>query len=903
MRFTRLLIIMSAAFASTFAVAQTHFVDPQNFGASQSEYKFVSVYTGNPSGYRDVVSYGIDGLKFFSSTKNNQPLDRFTNDSRRRFPNNLLPLSSSFSITDLDSGDFNGDSFDDLLIQSIDFSVTPFLSRLQVAMFDPITQSYPAATIIDSFPAPSSPSPYFGLAQTVVTDANNDGLLDVVETRFLANNSIVLTKIAQSAPGVFAAPSTVAAVSALTGAYFSRVGLVAGFIDGDPNEDLALAVTDLSVSPPVTQLYTIMQSSPGIFTTNLIQTTPGDRYPDIKIADANSDGLSDLVFLDHQVASASIVALLQQGTGWQAQILVPNIPLVTTGFFGSTITPVDVQFDGQVDLVLTANTSSAPSIPDVRIYTQTSPGNFFDSTSQLLSGVNLAIADNSSDALATDFNADGWPDLLISSHSSSLPTILIGSLTGFKNRSFVHGIETNGAISLFNYYSGKYCIGDFNNDHNLDLISIENSPKATLHLGDGTGDLRQTSAILNPAYLKSRCTAFDVDLDGDTDVFVSTSLQSYLLVNSGNGTLTPVPLPGAAVNSGTVKTGDMNGDGRVDIIVGNEETNSAVQARVMLNLASGFIQVPIPTIANDFLADIRVGDFDGDLDLDLATINESTATGSTPSLVFFWNDGTGIPTFTRTQSISGVSSLGAADFNNDSLTDLVVAATTGSAATILFNLGNGSFNQLQVPVQTAGDIKDIAVGDFNKDGFSDFMLSCQPSTPQTSGRLALFTNNQAGAFVEGDPGVDIDAGDDSTVADVDNDGDLDVIYNSGYQKGKIKVLLNQESQLLTSASISIATPSSLVLEADYFAPGTFAAVVASTDPLTPGISTMFGSLRLTNFIFGPIFLITSGATTYYPISFSPSPSFVGQHLNIQLAFFDFAGNIKLSNPQSVLLTD
>jgi hypothetical protein len=428
-----------------------------------------------------------------------------------------------------------------------------------------------------------------------------------------------------------------------------------------------------------------------------------------------------------------------------------------------------------------------------------------------------------------------------------------------------------------------------------------------LHLGNGTGNFRQTATISSSSGLRDQCVTLDVDLDGDTDIFVPGSPQNQVFLNTGNGTFVPSTASGTPVPYNTfMESADLNGDNRPDIIILGGNSGSAIQGRILLNFPAGFTELALPAVANDRFTSIEFGDFDGDTDVDLAVLTAPTAGGVQPELLVFWNGGGLTPTFSRAQILQGVTAIGAADINQDSRIDLIATTSLGAGniiANILYNLGTGLFSTSQTAVQAVGAMQDMATGDFNGDGFSDVVLSVQSSLAMDSGRLALLTNNQAGSFVESEPGVDINFAKRPIVVDVDNDGDLDIFYNTISDQSGLSVLLNQDIQFLASVNTSIVAPTPITLELDTESPGVFGLLLASLDPLSSGTVTPFGLLRLTNFLYGPILFIPSGVTFYYPMNLVSAPTFVGQTLNAQMVFFDFAGNISLSNPQSVLLTN
>jgi len=111
------------------------------------------------------------------------------------------------------------------------------------------------------------------------------------------------------------------------------------------------------------------------------------------------------------------------------------------------------------------------------------------------------------------------------------------------------------------------------------------------------------------------------------------------------------------------------------------------------------------------------------------------------------------------------------DLNGDGSPDLVTAPAVGNAVSIRFNDGTGSFlSPLIINVGTAAQDADIA--DIDNDGDNDVVLSAF----NNSGGILLLRNNGNGVFA---PSISLTSGrsiQSSAISDIDGDGLLDIVY-------------------------------------------------------------------------------------------------------------------------------
>jgi predicted nucleotidyltransferase len=170
-------------------------------------------------------------------------------------------------------------------------------------------------------------------------------------------------------------------------------------------------------------------------------------------------------------------------------------------------------------------------------------------------------------------------------------------------------------------YTHSVALGDVDGDGDLDVVIGNHAPQNRLYVNDGTGtfsDVTATRMPVNVDYTQSVALG-DVDGDGDLDMVIGNwGQQNRLYANDGTGTFTGATaphMPAGFYLTRSVALGDVDGDGDLDIVVGNSGQN-----RLYLNNGTGtFSDVTASRmpVANQYTNSIALGDVDGDGDLDL----------------------------------------------------------------------------------------------------------------------------------------------------------------------------------------------------------------------------------------------------------------------------------------------
>src|SRR5271166_3882106 len=158
----------------------------------------------------------------------------------------------------------------------------------------------------------------------------------------------------------------------------------------------------------------------------------------------------------------------------------------------------------------------------------------------------------------------------------------------------------------------------------------------------------------------------------------------------------------------TIAVGDFNGDGRMDVVVGNT-LSPAHTVSVLLGNADGTFAPAVDYAAGGQPSSVAVGDFNGDGNLDIVVLYgfENASVG------VLLGDGTGKfkPVMVTTAGPGG-GSIAVGDFDGDGNLDVAIADNQPPSLGVEIMLGNGTgFFKAPVSYATAGDPRMIVVAD------------------------------------------------------------------------------------------------------------------------------------------------------------------------------------------------
>ena len=292
-------------------------------------------------------------------------------------------------------------------------------------------------------------------------------------------------------------------------------------------------------------------------------------------------------------------------------------------------------------------------------------------------------------------------------------------------------------------------------------------------------------------------TWIDINLDGKPDLsFQTAQNQHLLLINNGDGTFSDSSKQygvGGDYFFGGSAVGDIDGDGWQDFFVSSRDNtgNATGPCQLLMNsrgrsLVDIALQVGLQRGGTGETAILF--DYDGDGDLDLFLLfNHTVGLGA----YLYRNDGS---KFTEVLDQTGLPRHGwfegaqAVDFNNDGFVDLAFGGH------LYLNNGNGTFTDASNGVWTCAD-EGLCFADLDNDGNLDLVHN--PSIEGTY-KLAVFRNDQGWLHYVRDNGGLSDSLVSNhwgiTTVDVDNDGLTDILVggysDSGHPSGPFLALKN-----------------------------------------------------------------------------------------------------------------
>lgn len=310
------------------------------------------------------------------------------------------------------------------------------------------------------------------------------------------------------------------------------------------------------------------------------------------VGDFNRDGILDaaVTFVPTFANQSSVQILLGKGDG--------TFRIGASYYAGISPTASavgDFDHDGKLDLAILSQSSG------LFILSGNGDGTFQPAVRYRAGTTPFAVA-------VGDFNRDGSLDLAVLNGTGNSVSIFLGKGDGtFAPYKSFPTPPTPHALT----------IGDFNGDGNLDLVvaGLTAVGDVAILLGRGDGTFAPYHTLATGGYFA--VTSADFNGDGHLDLAVgSYNSDVEILLGNGDGTFqNPLGYP-AGTTPAVIVVGDFNADGKLDLAVGDEDYPPS-GVYMLLGNGNGTFQSAVNFSSSSLVDGIAVGDFNGDGRLDL----------------------------------------------------------------------------------------------------------------------------------------------------------------------------------------------------------------------------------------------------------------------------------------------
>jgi hypothetical protein len=394
---------------------------------------------------------------------------------------------------------------------------------------------------------------------------------------------------------------------------------------------------------------------------------------------------------------------------------------------------------------------SIPIIVLVWLLTHTFPGFGQCAAPSFAPATNFAAGDGPYIMAVGDFNGDTKLDLAVPNINADRVSILLGNGAGsfMLGGSFPVGrAPTAAAAGDFNS-DGKLDLAVVN------FASFGNPPgDMSILIGNGAGGFSAPTSYRVIAF-NSDVTATDLNNDGKFDIVAGTYSEQVgnvkVLLGDGTGSFGAIADFGGNGDARSPVVADFNGDGKLDVAVAiNNEVGRDFHTgtRISVLLGDGTGRFGAPTYFTVGIGPISMagGDLNGDGKLDLVVAN-----GTSNNVSVLLGDGLGGFGAATNLALQGFpNSVRLGDLNGDSKLDLVVSSGVSGSVSVLLGNGGGEFS---LPTEFAvgtgpvsvvlGDFngdskKDIAIANFGSDDVSILINTCS-SAPATICKEAILS--------------------------------------------------------------------------------------------------------------------------------------------------------------------
>jgi hypothetical protein len=597
-----------------------------------------------------------------------------------------------------------------------------------------------------------------------IGDLDGDGKADLAVANYSSNTVSVFRNT--GSPGTI---SYAAKVDFTTGSGSGPNSVSIGDLDGDGKADLAVAnynSNTVSVIRNTGSAGTISYAAKVDFTTGFAPYS-------VSIGDLDGDGKADLAVANGSGSSVSVF----RNTGSAGTISYAAKVDFTTGLFPYSVSIGDLDGDGKADLAI-ANQSSNT----VSVFRNTGSAG----TISYAAKVDFATGSDPSSASIGDLDEDGKADLAVANASSN--TVSVFRNTGSAGTiSYATKVDFATGISPL-----SVSIGDLDGDGKADL-AVANKGSNTVSVFRNTGSAGTISYAAKVDFAADEgsysVSIGDLDGDGKADLAVANYNSNTVSVFRNTGSVGTISYAAkvdfaTGTNPASVSIGDLDGDGKADLAVANQISNTVSVFRNTGSAGTISYAAKVDFTTGSAPISVSIGDLDGDGKADLAVANYNSNTVS----VFRNTGSAGTISYAAKVDFatgSGPYSVSIGDLDGDGKADLAVANASSNTVSVIRN--NPVFPQ----TITFPALSNKTFGD------APFTLSATASSSLT---VSYASSNTSVATVSGNTVTIVGAG--TTTITASQAGNTNFAAATSVPQ---TLTVNQASQTITFAALANKT--------------------------------------------------------------------------------------------------
>lgn len=491
------------------------------------------------------------------------------------------------------------------------------------------------------------------------------------------------------------------------------IGIAALDADGDGDLEVILVSDSITTQFDPRGLLTYSRDASGDF--QLVSQTQMAGAGDERVEPVDLDGDGDLdLLLQQSTGSAGIPTFAMNDGAGNFSVTGPQ-GMIGGGLHGAA---GDIDGDGMLDIIMRDGSAGLAWWPHLG-------GGAFGAAVPF---GDPAFDPNVIDIEAGDLDGDGDVDVVVSASD-------VSGLGIFRNVNGVLSFERILSPALPRAFDLQ--LGDFDGDADLDILAVARTIQEIqpiLFRNEGGLFFSGPDAFLGTEEVGGlNFSAFDATGDGRLDIFMAgingpiVSVLSAPPVNGGYA-LEPSsrPLTGRLQLLRDVATVDFDGDGDLDVISSNRSVDLPLAFHENVGADRFRLQIPLAGAPSDTRL-VDAGDVDGDGNVDLVT------SSSTGDLLWVKGLGGGVMQSTIIGSVGPSVNAGPhlVDLDGDGDLDVVIGRTNPNEIIVYDQLNPGVFDLPRLIDLAPDAVQSLVAEDLNGDGIVDLAALMGPIDAQS----------------------------------------------------------------------------------------------------------------------------------------------------------------------------